>query len=101
LQTIFYIRIKIEGLGPKLFFETHPDWKAQTCLIFQDHNVLQEGFCHAQILTNTVCLPDSSPNYIQDSLPELPDYVDDIVNRYIKFVFFFFFKLYIFTSYVS
>lgn len=51
---------------------------------------MQEGFCQAQILTNTVCLPDSSPNYIQDSLPELPEYIDDIVNKYIKFFFFFF-----------
>lgn len=79
-----FTKLKIEGLRPKLLFdETHPDWKAQTCLMFRDHNILQEGFCQAQILTNTVCLPDSSPNYIQDSLPELPEYVDDIVNRII------------------
>lgn len=90
MQIIFYIRLKIEGLRPKLLFdETHPEWKAQTCLMFRDHNVLQEGFCQAQILTNTVCLPDSSPNYIQDSLPELPEYVDDIVNRYINLIFFY------------
>lgn len=79
-----FTKTKIEGLRPKLLFEkTHPDWKAQTCLIFQNHNVLQEGFCQAQILTNTVCLPDGSSNYIQGSLPELPNYIDDVVNRII------------------
>lgn len=88
-QTVFYIRLEIEGLAPRIFFDkTHPDWKAQACLIFKDHNVLQEGFRQAQILTNTVCLPDNSSNYIQDSLLDLPEYVDDIVKRYIKFSFF-------------
>lgn len=71
-----------------MFDETHPDWKAQACLVFKDHNVLQEGFCQAQILTNTVCLPNSSLEHIQDLLPDLPEHVDDIVKRYIKFIFF-------------
>lgn len=57
--------------------------------MFKDHNVLQEGFHQAQILTNTVCLPDNSSNYIQDSFPDLPEHVDDIVKRYIKFIFFY------------
>lgn len=65
----------------------HPDWKAQTCLVFKDHNVLQEGFCQAQILTNTVCLPNNASNYIQESSPDLPAYIDDIVKRYVKFIF--------------
>ncbi|KAL6422130.1 hypothetical protein ACFW04_010878 [Cataglyphis niger] len=77
-------RLEIETLKPKISFdETHPDWKAQACLIFKDHNVLQEGFRQAQILTNTVCLPESSSNYIQDSFLDLPEYVDDIVKRII------------------
>jgi len=76
-------------LKPKIVFdETHPDWKARTCLIFKDHNVLQQGVQQAQILTNTVCLSQSFSNYIQDPLPHLPEYVDDIVKRYIKFKFF-------------
>lgn len=83
MKTVFYIRLEIEQLVPKISFdETHPDWKAQACLIFKDHNVLQEGFRQAQILTNTVCLPDSSSNYIQDSFLDIPEYVDDIVKRY-------------------
>lgn len=79
-----YPRLKIEGFQQKIVFdETHPDWKAQACLIFKDHNVLQEGFRQAQILTNTVCLPDSFSNYIQDPSLELPEYIDDILKRII------------------
>ncbi|KAL6260383.1 hypothetical protein P5V15_007912 [Pogonomyrmex californicus] len=77
-------KLNLEFLKPRelSFDETHPDWKAQTCLIFKDHNVLQEGFSQAQILTNTVCLPNSQ-NYIQDSFPDLPEHIDDIVKRII------------------
>ncbi|XP_011871861.1 PREDICTED: 39S ribosomal protein L37, mitochondrial [Vollenhovia emeryi] len=76
-------KLQLEFLKPRqiAFDETHPDWKARACLVFKDHNVLQEGFCQAQVLTNTVCLPDGSLNYIQDSLPDLPEHVDDIVKR--------------------
>ncbi|KAL0124787.1 hypothetical protein PUN28_006564 [Cardiocondyla obscurior] len=79
-------KLKFEFLRPRKieFNETHPDWKTQPCLVFKDHNVLQEGFCQAQILTNTVCLPDSSSNYIQDSFLDLPEHVDDIVKRIIS-----------------
>ncbi|XP_029675463.1 39S ribosomal protein L37, mitochondrial [Formica exsecta] len=78
------LRLGTETLKPKISFnKIHPDWKAQACLIFKDHNVLQEGFRQAQILTNTVCLSDSSSNYIQDSLLDLPEYIDDIVKRII------------------
>lgn len=78
-----------ETLKPRISFnKIHPDWKAQACLIFKDHNVLQEGFRQAQVLTNTVCLLDSSSNYIQDSLSDLPEYIDDIVKRYIKYLVF-------------
>lgn len=78
-------RLNLEFLKPReiAFDETHPDWKTQACLMFKDHNVLQEGFHQAQILTNTVCLPDNSSNYIQDSFPDLPEHVDDIVKRMI------------------
>lgn len=79
-----HTKLKIEGLKPRISFDkTHPDWKTQACLIFKDNNVLQEGFHQAQIITNTVCLPDSSLNYVQDSLPDLPESVDDIVKRII------------------
>jgi len=86
---LYFTRFKVEFLNPReiAFDETHPDWKAQTCLVFKDHNVLQEGFCQAQLLTNTVCLPNNSPNYIQDLFPDLPEHVDDIVKRYIKLIF--------------
>ncbi|XP_012525067.1 39S ribosomal protein L37, mitochondrial [Monomorium pharaonis] len=78
-------KLQVQFLKPKpiAFDETHPDWKAEPCLIFKDHNVFQEGFCQAQILTNTVCLPDSSSNYIQNLSLELPEYVDNIVKRII------------------
>lgn len=80
-----HIRITVETFTPKIVFdETHPDWKAQVCLIFKDHNVLQEGFHQAQILTNTVCLPTDDFNHIVDVFPDLPEYVDDIVKKYIK-----------------
>lgn len=80
-----YPKITLEFLKPReiTFDETHPDWKAQACLVFKDHNVLQEGFSQAQLLTNTVCLPNSSANYIQNSFPDLPEHVDDIVKRII------------------
>ncbi|XP_011687044.1 PREDICTED: 39S ribosomal protein L37, mitochondrial [Wasmannia auropunctata] len=80
-----YPRITVESLipNPPAFDETHPDWKARTCSVFKDHNILQEGFCQAQILTNTVCLPNSSSNYIQDLYSDLPEHVDDIVKRII------------------
>ncbi|XP_018299665.1 39S ribosomal protein L37, mitochondrial [Mycetomoellerius zeteki] len=78
-------RLKLEFLKPRpiAFDETHPDWKAKACSIFKNNNVLQEGFCQAQILTNTVCLPNSSSNYIQDLFPDLPEHVDNIVKRII------------------
>lgn len=86
---IFYIRIEDiqeNFLKPRIVFdETHPDWKANSCLIFKDHNVLQEGIRQAQSLTNTIHLPDNSFSYIPDLLPDLPDHVDDIVKKYIKF----------------
>ncbi|XP_012221650.1 large ribosomal subunit protein mL37 [Linepithema humile] len=75
-------RLEINFLKPKIVFdETHPDWKARACLIFKDHNVLQQGVQQAQILTNTVCLSQSFSNYIQDPLPHLPEYIDDVVKR--------------------
>ncbi|XP_070164605.1 large ribosomal subunit protein mL37 [Polyergus mexicanus] len=77
-------RLGTETLEPTISVnKIHPDWKAQACLIFKDHNVLQEGLRQAQILTNTVCLLDNSSNYIQDSLLDLPEYIDDIVKRII------------------
>ncbi|XP_018392254.1 PREDICTED: 39S ribosomal protein L37, mitochondrial [Cyphomyrmex costatus] len=78
-------RLKLEFLKPRqiVFDETHPDWKAKACLVFKDNNVLQEGFCQAQILTNTVCLPNSSSSYIQDIFPDLPEHVDNIVKKII------------------
>ncbi|KAG5321448.1 RM37 protein, partial [Pseudoatta argentina] len=78
-----FSKLKIEFLKPRpiVFDETHPDWKAKTCLVFKDYNVLQEGFHQAQILTNTVCLSNSSLNYIQDLFPDLPEHVDNIAKR--------------------
>lgn len=76
-------RITVDHLIPKIVFDkTHPDWKAQACLVFKDHNVLQEGLYQAQLLTNTVSLPDGYlSSDIEDSLPELPEHIDDIVER--------------------
>lgn len=93
---LFYIRLKIEGFKPRAspLDETHPDWKTQACLVFKDHNVLQEGFRQAQIITNTVCLSNSFSNYVQDSLPDLSENVDDIVKRYIKFSFSYIYIIY-------
>ncbi|KYN20778.1 39S ribosomal protein L37, mitochondrial [Trachymyrmex cornetzi] len=55
-------KLKLEFLKPSpiVFDETHPDWKAKTCLVFKNNNVLQEGFCQAQILTNTVIIYTSN-----------------------------------------
>lgn len=83
-QIIYYIRLVIEPLTQEVVFnETHPDWKAKTCLTFKDHNVLQEGLFQAQILTNTVCLPYDSLNHIENLFTNLPENIDDIVKRYI------------------
>lgn len=80
-----FSKLKIEFLKPRpiVFDETHPDWKAKACLVFKDNNVLQEGFRQAQTLTNTVCLSNSSSNYIQDLFPDLPEHVDNIAKRII------------------
>ncbi|EFN78580.1 39S ribosomal protein L37, mitochondrial [Harpegnathos saltator] len=64
-----------------IFNETHPDWKVKACLTFKDHNVLQQGLSQAQILTNTVCLSESSSSHIANLLPDLPENIDDIVKR--------------------
>lgn len=84
---MFHARIKIEhAIFPRpLSDEEKPDWNARACLVFKDHNVLQEGLHQAQILTNTVCLPDNVSNHIKDSISDLPKYVDDIVKRYIMY----------------
>ncbi|KYM78433.1 39S ribosomal protein L37, mitochondrial [Atta colombica] len=78
-------KLKLEFLKPRpiVFDEIHPNWKAKACLVFKDNNVLQEGFHQAQILTNTVCLSNSSSNYIQDLFQDLPEHVDNIVKRII------------------
>lgn len=81
----FFIRLDIPFLVPQIKYdETHPIWKDKSCLLFKDNNVLQEGLSQALILTNTVCVPDL-PSSIWTSLPKLPEYVDDIVKRYVKY----------------
>ncbi|EZA55817.1 hypothetical protein DMN91_011665 [Ooceraea biroi] len=73
--------IELPPRPPRVTYdETHPAWKTRTCLIVRDHNVLQEGLPQAQILTNTISLSDL-PSSIEDSLPDLPGHVDDIVKR--------------------
>lgn len=78
-----YVRITVEPLfrSKVVFNETHPDWKARACMIFKDHNVLQEGLHQAQILTNTVCLPDDYSDRIVDLVPDVPEYLNDIIKR--------------------
>ncbi|KAG5321754.1 RM37 protein, partial [Acromyrmex heyeri] len=77
-----FSKLKVEFLKPRpiVFDETHPDWKAKACLVFKDNNVLQEGFRQAQTLTNTVCLSNSSSNYIQDLFPDLPEHIIKYCN---------------------
>lgn len=73
----FYIRIEnsIKFNNINLKFE---DKK----LIFEDHNVLQEGVPQACLLTKTLKIDDELPKKIQNLITEIPDNINNLLKRY-------------------
>lgn len=66
---------------PSPLDETHPKWKARTCLTYKDDNVLLEGLNQAKILTNTVEIQDGLPETF--ALPELSKEINKLAGRII------------------
>lgn len=62
-----YSRVEVVGFKPKIQpeDETHPKWKARTCLTYKDDNVLLEGLEQAKLLTNTVEVQKGLPEKLQ------------------------------------
>lgn len=54
----------------------------QKYLIFEDHNVLQEGVFQACLLTKTLKIDNELPKKIQNLITEIPDNVNNLLKRY-------------------
>lgn len=54
----------------------------QKYLIFEDHNVLQEGVSQACLLTKTLKIDNELPKKIQNLITEIPDNVNNLLKRY-------------------
>ncbi|PBC25271.1 39S ribosomal protein L37 [Apis cerana cerana] len=52
-------------------------------LIFEDHNVLQEGVPQACLLTKTLKINDELPKKIQNLITEIPDNINNLLKRFI------------------
>ena len=51
-------------------------------LVFEDHNVLQEGVPQALLLTKTVKLNDELPEKIQKLITDIPKNINNLSKRY-------------------
>lgn len=79
----FYFNIRIEF--PDLCDAKQPDWKEKSCLTYKDHDVLQGGISQACLLTNTLQVDDKLPEKIRNLATDIPEYVDDLLKRYINY----------------
>ncbi|XP_031846249.1 mitochondrial ribosomal protein L37 [Nomia melanderi] len=61
-----------------------PNWKEKSCLIFNEHNLLQEGIPQACLLTKTLKIDDELPIRIIDLVTNVPEHVDNLVKRIVN-----------------
>ena len=68
---------------PDLRDAKQSDSKAESCLTYKDHDVLQGGVSQACLLTNTLMVDDKLPEKIRNLATDVPEYVDDLLKRMI------------------
>ncbi|OAD56295.1 39S ribosomal protein L37, mitochondrial, partial [Eufriesea mexicana] len=74
-----FFSIRIEHLNTSN--ETDPDCMSKNCLVFENHNVLQEGIPQACLLTNTLIVDNELPKKIQDLITVIPDNINNLLER--------------------
>lgn len=69
----FYEKVK--------FDKTHPDWKNKVCLIYKDHNVLQNGIPQAQNLLKTIQVDNELPQQIREKEVDISEDIHRLTER--------------------
>nr|XP_003701026.1 PREDICTED: 39S ribosomal protein L37, mitochondrial [Megachile rotundata] len=70
-----------EGTDLNTVNTTQTDLGDQSCLTYEDHNVLQAGVPQACLLTNTVQLDNKLPEKIEELFTDIPDDVNKLLRR--------------------
>ena len=60
---------------------TVKNWEDKKCVVFEDHNVLQEGISQACLLTNTLQMDDQLPQKVKELITDIPADVNNFVKR--------------------
>ncbi|XP_076168496.1 mitochondrial ribosomal protein L37 isoform X2 [Ptiloglossa arizonensis] len=75
---------------PKKFFKNetftkannvHPNWKKESCLMYTNNNLLQEGVLQACLLTKTIKVDDEIPEKVKILMTDIPEHVDNLLKR--------------------
>lgn len=79
-NVIYFFYIRIENSNK--FNNINLKFEDKKYLIFEDHNVLQEGVPQACLLTKTLKIDDELPKKIQNLITEIPDNINNLLKRY-------------------
>ena len=61
---------------------THPNWKDNPCLMYEDNDLLVEGLPQAQVITNTVVFENTLPDAVEALSTDVRKEVNELVQRY-------------------